>query len=93
MVGRIGEVDSTGEDIDVDAYIDFKINKVGNFLVSSKNFVGFDIILAIDESSSMSKNMDTVKRMCATLYDCNIGFVPCKTYNNWVEWNRRRMFH
>ena len=67
--GKIGEVDSTGEDIDVDAYIDFKINKVGNFLVSSKNFVGFDIILAIDESSSMSKNMDTVKRMCATLYD------------------------
>ena len=63
------EVDSTGEDIDVESYIDFKINRVGNFLVSSKNHVGFDIILAIDESSSMRQSMDTVKRMCATLYD------------------------
>ncbi|HIH99175.1 MAG TPA: hypothetical protein HA352_01615, partial [Nitrosopumilus sp.] len=67
--GRMGDVDSTGEDIDVEAYIDFKINKIGNFLINSKKFAGFDIILAIDESSSMSDHMDTVKRMCATLYD------------------------
>ena len=67
--GRMGDVDSTGEDIDVDAYIDFKINKIGKFLINSKKFAGFDIILAIDESSSMRDNMDTVKRMCATLYD------------------------
>ncbi len=67
--GRMGDVDSTGEDIDVDAYIDFKINKIGKFLINSKKFAGFDIILAIDESSSMRYNMDTVRRMCATLYD------------------------
>ena len=67
--GRMSEVDSTGEDIDVEAYIDFKINKIGKFLINSKKFSGFDIILAIDESSSMGDHMDTVKRMCATLYD------------------------
>ena len=66
---KTSEVDSTGEDIDVESYIDFKINRVGNFLVNSKNHMGFDIILAIDESSSMRESMETVKRMCATLYD------------------------
>ena len=38
-------------------------------MVNSKNHMGFDIILAIDESSSMRESMETVKRMCATLYD------------------------
>ena len=64
----IGDIDSVGADIDVDSYIDYKINKIGNFLVSSKNYTGFDIVIAIDQSGSMKDNMDIVKEMCATIY-------------------------
>jgi len=41
--GRMGDVDSTGEDIDVDAYIDFKINKIGKFLIILKNLQGLTL--------------------------------------------------
>lgn len=67
--GRYVEIDSVGDDIDVDSYIDFRINRIGNFLKSTRNFVGFDIIIAIDESGSMLNEVAKVKRMCATLYE------------------------
>ena len=71
--GRISEIDSTGEQIDVDSYIDYKINRTGNFYQSSRDFVGFDIVIAIDESGSMSNEVAKVKRMCCTLYDAVSG--------------------
>jgi uncharacterized protein YegL len=66
--GSIRDIDSVGTDIDVDSYIDYKINKIGNFLSSSKNYTGFDVVIAIDQSGSMKDNMDIVREMCATLY-------------------------
>lgn len=67
------EVDSVGDDIDVESYIDYKIQKSGYFLKSSKVFSGFDIVLAIDESGSMGGKVPIVQRMCATLYDAISG--------------------
>ena len=63
------EIDSAGDEIDVDAYIDFRINRIGDFLKSTKSYPGFDIVIAIDESGSMSNEVSRVRRMCATLYE------------------------
>jgi len=71
--GKQLEIDSVGDEIDVDSYIDFRIKKIGDFQVSSKNFVGFDIVIAIDESGSMKNDLDKVKRMCSTLYEAISG--------------------
>ena len=71
--GNISEIDSVGADIDVDSYIDFRINKTGNFLKSLKNNTGFDMVIAIDQSRSMYENMDLVREMCATLYHAISG--------------------
>ena len=71
--GSIRDIDSVGTDIDVDSYIDYKINKIGNFLSSSKNYTGFDVVIAIDQSGSMKDNMDIVREMCATLYHAITG--------------------
>lgn len=66
-------IDSLGEEIDVESYIDYKINKTGEFHKSSKTFVGFDIVIAIDESGSMKEEISIAKRMCATLYESISG--------------------
>jgi len=71
--GKHAEIDSTGGDIDVDSYIDYRINKIGNFYNSTRNFLGFDIVIAIDESGSMRDEMPKVRRMCATLYEAISG--------------------
>ncbi len=71
--GRYSEVDSLGEDIDVEAYIEYKVNKIGNFHQSSRSHTGFDIVIAIDESGSMAQEMPKVRRMCATLYEAISG--------------------
>lgn len=71
--GSIRDIDSVGTDIDVDSYIEYKINKIGNFLSSSKNYTGFDVVIAIDQSGSMKDNMDIVREMCATLYHAITG--------------------
>lgn len=67
--GSQSEIDSVGSDIDIESYIDFKIQRNGNFLVSSKNHTGFDIVIAVDESGSMDSNQKKVKRMCANLFE------------------------
>ena len=69
------EVDSVGDELDLDSYIDYRINKVGNFYKSSRDIVGFDIVIAIDESGSMSEELSRVKRMCSTLYEA-ISSIP-----------------
>ena len=54
------------------AYAD-KINRIGNFHQSTKNYTGFDVVIAIDESGSMREEMPKVRRMCATLFESISG--------------------
>jgi len=69
------EIDSVGDDIDVESYIDYKINRSGNFLRGTRAYVGFDIVIAIDESGSMEEKIPIARRMCATLYE-SISALP-----------------
>ena len=71
--GKHPEIDSLGDDIDVESYIDYKVNHIGNFHKSTKNYTGFDIVIAIDESGSMREEMPKVRRMCATLFESISG--------------------
>ena len=71
--GKHPEIDSLGDDIDVESYIDYRINKIGNFHQSTRNHTGFDIVIAIDESGSMREEMPKVRRMCATLFESISG--------------------
>ena len=63
------EIDAIGNEIDVDSYIDYKVRGYGDFMVSEKNTPGFDIVIGIDESTSMSsESIRNMRNMAATLF-------------------------
>lgn len=63
------EVDMYGMEIDIDGYINRRIQGYGDFLKNEKNTTGFDIVIGVDESGSMGGHpIQIVRDMVGTLY-------------------------
>ena len=63
------EVSDSGTDIDVDLFIRNQVEGGHDFLLNDVEQRGFAVVIGVDESGSMGGgNMESAKKLCATLY-------------------------
>jgi len=62
------EITDSGDSIDIGACIEREVQGFGEYLLEDKTEVGFDIVIGVDESGSMRREMQTIRDLVATLY-------------------------